>query len=152
YDDNGPVKVDEYTINNALMKFYGKVDMSYCIAFSINTCMTSVSGRLGSKLFERMIEKFGFGKVTGIELEDELTGEIKSWRKWSLSDLATAAFGQGISATPLQVITANAALANGGKLMKPTIVDSIIHPDGTVEKNEPKIIDQVITPQTSDTM
>jgi cell division protein FtsI/penicillin-binding protein 2 len=152
YNDNGPVKVDEYTINNALMKFYGKVDMSYCLAFSINTCMTSVSGRLGSKLFEHMIEKFGFGRVTAVELEDEVTGDIKPWRRWSLSDLATAAFGQGISATPLQVITANAALANGGKLMHPTIVDSIIHPDGTIEKFEPREVDQVITAHTSETI
>lgn len=152
YNDNGPVKVDEYTINNALMKFYGKVDMSYCLAFSINTCMTSVSGRLGSKLFEHMIEKFGFGHVTAVELEDEVTGDIKPWRRWSLSDLATAAFGQGISATPLQVITANAALANGGKLMHPTIVDSVIHSDGTVEKFAPREVDQVITKQTSDTI
>ncbi len=152
YNDDGPVKVDEYTINNALKVFYGKVDMSYCLAFSINTCMTNVSGRLGSKLFERMIEKFGFGRVTAVELEDEVTGDIKPWRKWSLSDLATAAFGQGISATPLQVITASAALANGGKLMHPTIVDSVIHPDGTVETFEPREVDQVITEQSSDTI
>lgn len=152
YDDEGPVKVDEYTINNALLKFYGKVNMSYCLAFSINTCMTSVSARLGRILFHHAIDAFGFGHVTGIELQDEVTGDLKPWRKWSLSDLATAAFGQGISATPLQVVTAFAALANGGKLMKPTIVDRIIHPDGTVEKNEPKIVDQVITPQTSDTI
>ena len=152
YDDNGPVKVDEYTINNALHKFYGKVNMSYCLAFSINTCMTNVSGRLGSKLFEHMIERFGFGKVTGIELEDEVTGDIRPWRSWSLSDLATAAFGQGISATPLQVITANAALANGGKLMHPTIVDSVIHADGTVDTFAPRSVDQVLTAQTSDTI
>lgn len=152
YNDDGPVKVDEYTINNALKRFYGKVDMTYCLAFSINTCMTSISGRLGSKLFEHMIEKFGFGKVTAIELEDEVTGDIKPWRRWSLSDLATASFGQGISATPLQVITANAVLANGGKLMHPTIVDSIIHADGTVEKFAPRIVDQVITKESSETI
>jgi cell division protein FtsI (penicillin-binding protein 3)/stage V sporulation protein D (sporulation-specific penicillin-binding protein) len=152
YNDDGPVKVDTFTINNALMKFYGKVNMTYCLAFSINTCMTSVSARLGSKLFERMIVKFGFGHVTGIELEDELTGDIKPWQKWSLADLATAAFGQGISATPLQVVTAFSALANGGKLMKPTIIDSIIHADGTVDKNDPQEVEQVITQQTSDTI
>ncbi|UPA22068.1 penicillin-binding protein 2 [Candidatus Peribacteria bacterium] len=152
YNDDGPVKVDEYTINNALKRFYGRVDMTYCLAFSINTCMTNISGRLGSKLFEHMIEKFGFGKVTAIELEDEVTGDIKPWRRWSLSDLATASFGQGISATPLQVVTANAALANGGKLMHPTIVDSIIHADGTVEKFAPRIVDQVITEKTSETI
>lgn len=152
YDDIGPVKVDEYEIKNALLSYYGKVSMTDCLAMSINTCMTSVSQKLGRKLFHRMIERFGFSKITSIELEDELTGELKPWRTWSVSDLATASFGQGFSATPLQVITAFSALANGGKLMKPTIVDSIVHPDGTVEKTEPHVIDQVITPQASETI
>ncbi len=152
YDDIGPVKVDEYEIKNALLNYYGKVSMTDCLAFSINTCMTSVSQKLGRKLFHRMIERFGFSKITGVELEDELTGEVKPWRVWSASDLATAAFGHGFSATPLQVITGFAALANGGKLMKPTIVDRIVHPDGSVETIEPRVIDQVITPEASETI
>ena len=152
YNDTGPVEVDEYTIKNALLSYYGKVTMTNCLEFSINTCMTSVSGKLGKKLFHRMIERFGFGRVTGIELEDELPGEIRPWRNWSNSDLATASFGQGISATPLQVITAFSALANGGKLMHPTIIDSVVHPDGTMETFEPRIVDQLITPQTSETI
>lgn len=152
YDDKGPVEVDTYTIKNALLKYYGKVTMTNCLEFSINTCMTTVSGRLGKKLFHHMIERFGFGHVTGIELDDELTGELKPWRSWSKTLLATAAFGQGISATPLQMITAFSALANGGKLMRPTIIDSVIHPDGTIEKKEPVIIDQIIKPETSDTI
>jgi cell division protein FtsI/penicillin-binding protein 2 len=152
YDDTGPVKVDEFEIKNALLNYYGKVSMTDCLSFSINTCMTSVSSKLGRKLFHRMIERFGFSKVTGIELEDELTGVLKPWRRWSNSDLATAAFGQGFSATPLHVITGFAALANGGKLLKPTIIDRTIHPDGTIEKTEPRVIDQVIRPETSDTI
>lgn len=152
YDDVGPVQVDEYTIKNALLSYYGKVTMTDCLAFSINTCMTSVSAKLGRKLFHRMIEQFGFARVTGIELEDELPGEIRPWRRWSNADLATASFGQGISATPLQVITAFAALANGGKLMHPTIIDRVVHPDGTVEQMEPQMLDQVLKPETSATI
>lgn len=152
YDDTGPVKVDEYEIKNALLSYYGKVSMTDGLAHSINTCMTSVSQKLGRKLFHRMIERFGFGHVTNIELEDELTGELKPWRSWSNADLATASFGQGFSATPLQMITAFSALANGGKLLKPTIVDRVIHPDGSVEKTEVRVIDQVLTPETSETI
>ena len=66
--------------------------------------------------------------------------------------LATTAFGQGLSATPLQVITAWAALANSGKLLRPTIIDSVMHPDGTVDKTEPRVPDQVIKPQASETI
>lgn len=152
YDDTGPVQVDEYTIKNALLTYYGKVTMTNCLELSINTCMTSVSAKLGKKLFHRMFERFGFGRITGIELEDELPGEVKSWRNWSDALLATSAFGQGLTVTPLQMITAWTPLANGGKLMRPTIVDSIIHHDGTTETIEPRIVDQVITPQSSETI
>ncbi len=152
YDDEGSVEVDEYTIRNALLTTYGKVTMTYCLQYSINTCMTSVSMKLGQKLFHRMIERFGFGKITGVELEDELPGEILPWRQWSRALLATSAYGQGISATSLQVATAWSALANGGKLIKPTIIDSIVKNDGTVMQTEVRVVDQVITPEASDTI
>jgi cell division protein FtsI/penicillin-binding protein 2 len=152
YDDLGPVKVDEYTIQNALFKYYGKVTMTNCLEFSINTCMTSVSMKLGRKLFYRALDRFGFGHITGIELEDELPGELPPWKDWSNALLATAAYGQGLSSTPLQMVTAIAALANGGKLMKPTVIDRIIRYDGSEERTQPKVIDQVITPESAATI
>ncbi|MBT3293096.1 hypothetical protein HOD24_00470 [Candidatus Peregrinibacteria bacterium] len=152
YDDDAPVEVDEYTIRNALNKHFGTVTMTQCLEYSINTCMTTVSEKLGKKLFHRLLDRFGFGKITGIELEDELPGEILPWRRWSSALLATAAYGQGISSTPLQVITAYAALANGGKLLRPMIIDSTIKYDGTVEQVKPHVLDQVITSETSDTI
>ncbi len=152
YDDVGLVRVDEFPIDNNDHKHYGRVTMTNCIEFSINTCMTDIAFKLGAKLFYGALARFGFGQITGIELEDELPGVLHPWRDWARSELATKSFGQGISATPLQVITAWAPLANGGKLLKPTILDSIIHEDGTVEKTEPKVIDQVITKKASETM
>lgn len=153
YDDVGPVKKDEKNIiKNALLTYYGKVTMTDCLAFSINTCMTAVSDRLGKKLFHRMLERFGFGRITSIELEDEQQGFLLPWKSWSDTDLATIAFGQGVSTTPLHMIAASAALANGGKLMRPYIIDRVEHADGTVEVHEPKIIDQVITGRTSETI
>ena len=152
YQDNEPVKVDEYTIRNALNNYFGEVTMINCLEYSINTCMTSVSGKLGRKLFRRMIERFGFGQITGIELEDELPGEVLPWKNWSNALLATAAYGQGISATPIQMITAFSALANDGKLMRPTIIDSVIRSNGDMEKTTPYVIDQVITKETSETI
>ena len=152
YNDTAPVVKDEKNIiKNALLTYYGEVTMTNCLEFSINTCMTSVSDRLGSRLFHRMLERFGFGRLTGIELEDEQPGFLLPLN-WSDTDLATISFGQGISATPLQMTLAFAALANGGKLMRPIIIDRIEHADGTVEHREPEVIDQVITPQTSDTI
>ncbi|MCB9808452.1 penicillin-binding protein 2 [Candidatus Peribacteria bacterium] len=152
YEDKGVVEVDEYKIKNALEASYGTVTMVNCLEYSINTCMTSVSMKLGKKLFHRMIERFGFGVITGVQLEDELPGEILPWKKWSQALLATAAYGQGVSATPLQVVRAWAALANGGKLMKPIIIDSVISNEGEVDVVDPEVIDQVITEETSDTI
>ncbi len=152
YNDVGVVTIDDYPIDNNDGHHYGLVTMTNCIEFSINTCMTHVSGKLGAKLFSRMLERFGFGRITGIELEDELPGEVHPWKEWSASLLATSSFGQGVSATPLQMIVASAALANGGKLMKPTLIDRVVHPDGSIDYSEPTIIDQVITPHTADTL
>lgn len=152
YDDTGPVKVDEFTIKNALFKYYGKVTMVGCIDWSINTCLQAVAQRLGRKLFYSELHKFGFGQVTGIELDNELPGELKDWRDWSNALLSTTGFGQGVSVTPLQMITAWTALANGGKLMKPSIIDEIDYSDGTVQKKEPVIVGQVIKPETSATI
>ncbi len=152
YEDNGPVKVDEFTIRNALNQYYGTVTMTNCMEFSINTCMTSVSQKLGKKLFYTALTRFGFGSITGVELDNELPGEIKPWREWSDALLSTAAYGQGVSATPLQVVTAFASIANKGVLMKPSIIDELRHSDGTVEKTQPVALDQVMKPETAAAM
>lgn len=153
YLDLEPVKLqDGREIYNNDRNFYGLVNMTNCLEYSINTCMTHISGKLRAKLFARMLDRFGFGRITGIELEDELPGEVHPWREWSDALLATSSFGQGVSATPLQMVVASAALANGGKLIRPTIVDRVVHPDGSVVYTETTVIDQVITPQTAETL
>src|SRR3989338_5904002 len=152
YDDTGSVEVDEYVIKNAANKAFGKVTMTDCLSFSVNTCMTSVSRKLGKKLFANYIRLFGFEKITSIQMEDEKPGNILDWRRWSDALLATAAYGQGISTTPIQMVTALSALANGGKLMKPTIIDSWIDPDGTVHPVHPQVLEQVITEEAAATI
>ncbi len=152
YTDSGSVKIDKFIIKNALNAIYNKVTMVDCIDFSINTCMTSVSAKLGRKLFQSALAKFGFGKVTGIELDNELPGNLKPWRSWDPALVLTTAFGQGISTTPLQMVSAFSALANGGKIMKPTIVDEIRHSDGHTDHKQPEIIEQAMKPETAQTM
>ncbi len=152
YYDAGPVKVDVFTIKNALNKYYGKVTTVDCLDFSINTCMTSIGKKLGRKLFHSQLTRYGFGNVTGIELDNELPGVLKSWREWNDALTLTASYGQGISVTPLQMITAFSALANGGKLMKPTIIDEIRHADGAVDKKPATVVGQVLKPETAATI
>ena len=66
--------------------------------------------------------------------------------------MATAAFGQGIAVTPIQIIKAFGAIANGGKLMKPYIIDEVRQPDGQVEKTQPEFLSQIILKKTADTL
>lgn len=152
YVDSGAVIRNDFPIDNNDKKHYGRVTMTNCLEFSINTCMVDISERLGRKLFHSALDRFGFGQVTGVELEDETTGDLAPWRNWSDAQLATTSFGQGIAVTPLQMIASYTPLANKGLLMKPMIVDRIEHADGTVEKHEPVVVDQVITPDTADTI
>ncbi len=152
YNDTGALKIDNKPIRNALGKYYGLVTMVECLDYSINTCMTSVSRKLGRQLLHASLEQFGFGQVTGIELDSELPGDLKPLAEWNTALVMTIAYGQGISATPLQMITAFSALANGGKLMKPTIIDEIRHSDGSVDKRVPEVVRQVIKPETANSV
>ena len=153
YVDRGFVKIGPYKIKNAANKVYGESDMNKVLEKSINTGAIFAEEKLGHRLFRRYLKKFGFGEKTGIDLAGEVSGSIKN-----LSDLrskinfATAAFGQGIMTTPIQMIQAVAALANGGNLIKPYIVREIIHPDGQKEEIKPKIIRRVIKEETSQTL
>ena len=91
---------------------------------------------------------FGFGEYTNIRLEGEAKGIVDYYKRWSKAQMLTTSFGQGIVATPLQVLAAWSALANGGKLMQPFIIDSIIRKDEVIQ-TEPQIIKRVVSEETS---
>ncbi len=152
YFDEGSVEIDEYVIENAEGRVFDEVTMTDCLSYSVNTCMTHVSFKLGKKLFANYIKRFGFGKITGVQLEDEKTGKVLDWRRWSDALLATAAYGQGISSTPMQMVTAFASLGNGGKLVKPTIIESWVDSDGTEHPVHPQVLEQVITEEAAATV
>ena len=145
YNDEGSVKIGPYTIRNSDGKAHGLQSMTQVLEESLNTGTIFAVRQLGAKPFLKYVEEFGFGSPTGIQLDTEASGDVDSLRKkgdiWS----ATASFGQGITTTPIQLAAAYGVLANGGKLMKPYVVDSIEHPDGTVVKTEPQVVRQVVT-------
>lgn len=147
--DSGSVDVDDYTIRNAGEKVYGEQNMAGVLENSINTGMVHVARQMGQDRFRDYVQRFGFGELTGIEIQTEVAGNISSLDKSSEIYMATASFGQGITATPLQIAVAYAALANGGDLMRPYIIDEIRHSDGSVEVRQPNVIRQVISPKTS---
>jgi cell division protein FtsI/penicillin-binding protein 2 len=123
--------------------------MTQVLDESLNTGAVFVVRQIGTDAFRKYVEDFGFGVLTGIELETENSGDIRSLSKKGEIYSATASFGQGISVTPLQVVTAYAAIANGGKLVKPYIVDEIDKSDGSKIKTQPKVLKQVISERTA---
>ncbi|MDD5043201.1 MAG: penicillin-binding protein 2 [Patescibacteria group bacterium] len=149
YVDEGFVKIGEYTIKNAADKVYGQSDMIGVLNNSINTGAIFVARQIGPKLFQKYVEDFGFGALSGIELETESTSNISSLNKDSEIYMATASFGQGITATPLQMTVAYGAIANQGKLMSPYIVKKVVRKSGEVIETKPQVLRQVISPRAA---
>jgi cell division protein FtsI/penicillin-binding protein 2 len=150
YVDPGAVVEAGYTIRNAEDKVYGRSNMYKVLDESINTGVIYVEKLVGNRLFGEYLHRFGFGERTNIALPAELPGNLKNLRNERATiNFFTASFGQGITATPIQMATAYAALANGGRLLEPVIVDKVIHADGTETVTEPKEVRRVVSEETS---
>ncbi len=145
YEDTGEVKIGPHTIRNSDFQAHGKKTMAEVLQLSLNTGAIYMARQIGKDKFRTYLEDFGFGRQTGIELDIEAQGNINSLNEAGEIYLATASFGQGIAVTPIQIAAAYAALANGGKLPKPYIVDKIIMDKNEVKEFHPQIIKQVIS-------
>lgn len=136
-------------IKNAGGESYGDVTMTGILENSINTGMVYAVKLLGKKKFIEYAQNFGFGVRSGIDLETEISGTIDTLYKKKGDEVdcytATASFGQGITATPLQITSAFATIANGGVFMQPNIVKEIRYKDGRIERWEQKEIKRVIS-------
>lgn len=149
YEDTGSVKIGRFTIKNSDLKSHGRQTMTQVLDESLNTGAIWVARKVGLSDFRTFVKSFGFGEKTGIELDKETRGTISSLNDQNEVYLATASFGQGITATPMQMVNAYAVIANGGNLMQPYIVDAIVQQDGTVIKTKPKVIRRVISERTA---
>jgi cell division protein FtsI/penicillin-binding protein 2 len=116
---------------------------------SDNTGMVYVAKLLGLKRMYSYLQAFGIGKMTGIDLQGETAPELRAMDSWYPIDLATAGFGQGISVTPIELLTAFSSLANGGKRMEPHVVAKVETANNEVINIPPKVIDQPISAQTA---
>jgi len=148
----GPIQVDEFEIHTFNDSYHGAETMTEVLINSCNIGMSYVAQLLGRSLLYSYIQSFGFGERTDIQLDGEESGYIEYYEDWADSELVTHAFGQGISVTPLQMVTAVSALANEGVLMQPYVVDSVEYADGSVTEYEPEIIRQAVTKETADLM
>ncbi len=143
YNDTGFLKLDkqwtiynwDYTTHGA----WGKINMTNVIEHSLNVGAVFAQRQMGNNIFTEYVKKFGFGTKTGIELPGELAGDLRNIEKGYASNYATASYGQGITATPIQLVGSFSAIANGGVLMKPVIFSD----------QKPEIIRRVISQETA---
>jgi cell division protein FtsI/penicillin-binding protein 2 len=152
YIDTGEIKIGPEIIKNSDNKAHGLQTMTGVLENSLNTGAIFVMRQLGVKSFLSYMEKFGFGKITGIDLPHEKSGNINRLSEKQEIYSVTASFGQGITVTPLQMLNAFGAIANKGQLMRPYVVDEIRFADGRAEKTRPTIIRQVFTSQVARTL
>lgn len=150
--DTGEVEVDDYTIQNSDLEAHGWVTMTEVLEESLNTGMIYVMRQMGPSVLKSYVEDFGFGVLSGIKLDTESSGTISSLSETAEVYFATASYGQGITVTLLQLAAAYGALANGGSLMRPYIVDALHQVDDTVEQFEPEVIRQVVSKKTATTI
>jgi cell division protein FtsI/penicillin-binding protein 2 len=149
FNDVGFVQVDDRVIKNAAEKTHGTVDMVTALEESINTAMVWIMQKTGRDTFAEYVRNFGFGTLSGIELNTEVPGTIASLNEPGEVYAATASFGQGITTTPLQMAVAYGALANNGALMRPYVVAEKRYANGTVEVIQPTFVRQVVAPETA---
>lgn len=129
---------------------HGAESFTQGVANSCNPVFVEVSRRLGMEKFYDYLEGFGMTQPTGIDLPGEADSLIVPEKSAVPYDLAAMAIGQSNAFTPMQMITAISAVANGGQLMKPYIVEKIVDPDGNiVQERQPEVVRQVISEQTA---
>lgn len=145
YEDKGSVTLNGYKIMNSDRKSHGICTMTYVLENSLNTGSTWVEQQMGKNAFFNYLQKFGFGTLTGIELPGEAAGRIYEPKETNDHGFATMSFGQGLSATALQMITSFATVANHGVMMKPYIVQKTVDAKGKIDESKPEEVRQVIS-------
>ncbi len=148
--DPGYVKVKDSVLKCWKLGGHGQQTFEEALGNSCNPVFVNLALNLGAEKFTSYIKAFGFGSKTGVDFPGEAVGSIQDLSKKGPVELATTGFGQGISVTPIQLLNAVCAVANGGTLMKPVLVKEVIDAEGnTVSKTEPTKIRQVISEKTA---
>lgn len=148
-DKTGSFKIYDATIYTWNRVPNGLLTLGGMLEKSNNPCIAQLSLDIGHQIYYPKLEEFGIGKFIGVGLQDETTGYLKPYEEWTKLDVVTASFGQNISATPLQVISAISAIANEGNRMRPMLI-SQVDENGEVIEMKPQIISSPISKKTAD--
>jgi cell division protein FtsI/penicillin-binding protein 2 len=154
YEDKGKEEINNFPIYNWSKKTYGTQTMSYALENSLNLGMIFIERKLGKEAFvEGIRDKFQIGDKTGIDLPGEVNNNIKNITKSERDsrevNYANASFGQGISMTPIRLITAFNSIINEGNIVKPRLVKSIQKPNGDIQTFEPEIQGQSMSKENA---
>ena len=150
YNDTGVRELNGYKVKNYDGKARGITSIQSILDKSLNIGIVFLVERLGVEKFSKYMHAYGIGEATGIDLPGESSGLVGNLDSKVLVDSATSGFGQGIAITPLQTIRALATLGNGGILVNPYIVDSIIYDNGKVKKIIPNDGERVLAASSSE--
>ncbi|MFP4598112.1 MAG: peptidoglycan D,D-transpeptidase FtsI family protein, partial [Persicimonas sp.] len=146
--EEGRTRIGGYTIRDT--KPHGEVTAAEMVQVSSNIGAYKVAQTIGRDKFYRAMRDFGFGTRTGIGLRGENAGLVWPPDRWAEVSFANMAFGQGLTTTPVQLVNGIAAIANGGMLMKPSIIHQIRDKDGMiVEQSRPTLVRRVISPRVA---
>jgi cell division protein FtsI/penicillin-binding protein 2 len=150
YLDTGSILIGGATIHNWDQQAWGNQDMTGCLQHSLNVCMAWVSAQMGAQSFYTYMNRFGLGRLTGVDLAGEMAGRLKvpGDADWYPVDLGTNAFGQGVAVTPIQMLAATSAIANDGHMVTPHILYAMLR-DGHQYRVPLQYSGSPISPQTA---
>ncbi len=151
--DHGAIEVGGLTFYNWDRAAYGPQDMTGCMQHSLNVCLAWVATELGNQRFYEYMEKFGVGRKSNVDLAEEAVFPMLTYKDtaWKSYTLGSNSFGQAISLTPLQIVSAVSAVANDGKLMLPHVLKSVVDGDRRLDF-EPVVVSQPIKASTAHTL
>lgn len=146
--ENGAYRVGRNTVNDTHP--HGWLTLQDIVKYSSNIGAVKVSQKIGPEKLYNSLKAFGFGKRTGIDAPGETPGRLSHFKQWAKIDAAAIAFGQGISVSALQMITAVSSIANDGQLMAPFMVQAITNSQDRIVKTfHPRKVGQVITKENA---
>ena len=153
YLDTGYFEIDGSYIYNWDQGAWGTQDMIGCLEHSLNVCLARVASLMGKDKFYTYMQRFGIGHKTGIDLANEADGRLKlpTDSDWYNIDLGTNSFGQGVAVSPIQMITAASAIANGGKMVYPHVLYGMVS-NGHQYNTPSQTLGTPISPQTARTV
>jgi len=151
YLDTGSILVGGANIQNWDQAPWGLQDMTGCLQHSLNVCMATLSTKMGAGNFYSYMDNFGLGHLTGVDMAGEAAGRLKlpGDADWYPVDLGTNSFGQGLSATPIQIMMAASSIANHGRTVTPHALYAMVR-DGRQYDVPAQFAGSPITQQTAD--